>query len=171
MADPRTRPYPPSNGSSASRERAFNDIFDVGRPIPTPHSQSHALPNANGSGSYNTGAGSPQPRPGYPDRRERNYHPQRQMSHPLPLQPQQNFAYQESGKRSPPLRQYSTSSATDYNLPPRSPRHAQQQYDPRMAIGQRQASSPPQQQQQQQFQKGGYSDIPHSHQRHQDYHP
>jgi len=183
MADPRTRPYPsaPSahhhhqNGPSptASRERAFNDIFNTGRPaVPQPqHSHHQQYPNGNGNGS----AYSPSSKPpmggggggGYPD--SRGYH--RQMA-PHPNGPPPSIPYQEPVRRSPPTRQYSMPN--DINVPPPreqrtqlSPRqHSTPQFDPRMNVGgARQVSAPHPQQRM-------YNDIPPSHQRpSQDYPP
>src|SRR5271154_4539320 len=104
MADPRTRPYPStsshSNGPPASRERAFNDIFNTGRPntgrpiIPPAHSQSHAVfQNGNGNGNGNANfSGSSPPKPsggGYHQDSAapgaRNHLPPRQMPHPSAL--------------------------------------------------------------------------------------
>src|SRR5277367_976251 len=162
MADPRTRPYPSAtsahhqNGpsSSTSRERAFNDIFNTGRP-PIPQQQQQQHPNSNGNGSTH----SPSAKPYSQD--PRGYRP------PPPIQ------YQDPVRRSPPARQYSMPN--DVNVPPPreqraqlSPRqHSNPLFDPRMNVGSgsRQVSAPHPQQR-------IYNDIPPSHQRPpQDYPP
>ena len=138
MADPRTRRYPSATSAhhqngpspSASRERAFNDIFSPGRPVIP---QQYSLPNGNDNGS----AYSPSSRPrGYADSRGHRAGP------PPPV------PYEEPVRRSPPARQYSM--PVDVNIPP--PREQRTQLaprqpsnpvlDPRMNLGARQMSAP-----------------------------
>src|SRR5947207_8000420 len=165
MGDSRTRPYPPppppsshANGPPTSRERAFNDIFNTGRPIPA-QSQSYGQSNGSRNGTF-TNAGTP-PNPGYPD--GRNHLPPRQVNYPQPPQQQQQQQQSLSGKRGPPSRQYSL--PTETFPPPRNqlpPRQQQQQFDPRIG-GQRQVSAPQRQRM--------YNDISPSHQRSPHDHP
>src|SRR5271154_6320677 len=121
MADPRTRPYPSATSAhhqngpspSASRERAFNDIFNTGRPTP----------NGNGNGSAHS-----------PSAKSYSQDP-RGYNRPHPTGPPPPIPYQEPVRRSPPTRQYSMPN--DVNVPPQrtqlSPRQLSTPlFDPRM---------------------------------------
>jgi hypothetical protein len=171
MADPRTRPYPSASSAphhrqnggpppSTSRERAFNDIFNSGRPaIPQQQQPQYQqqYPNGNGNGSaHSLSSKPPMGGGGYPD--SRGYHRQHPTGPPPPI------PYQEPVRRSPPTRQYSMPN--DINIPPPrdqrtqlSPRqHSNPLFDPRMNVGSggaRQASAPHPQQRM-------YNDLPAS---------
>ena len=163
MADPRTRPYPPpstahQNGPPSSRERAFNDIFSTGRPIPPPSSSSqvNSMPNGNGTATSYSGKAPTHHVPTYTE--GRNYP---QMSNVSPTKtshqpPYPTSGYQEQpGLRSPPSRQYAVPNDGRGQPAPRQNPYG----DPRMQGQLRQASAPHPQQLRM------YNDIPPSHQR------